>query len=101
MRGIKHGLALLLGEAVDRVLKIRHRLPPQFKDGPIWDKLDRIEDWLAGPGPSRWPDYVLQAELQLADLLFPQRVDRRIREVADIDARRRGLILAPRARARL
>jgi hypothetical protein len=32
-----------------------------------WAKLSEIEDWLAGNGPERYPEYVASAELELAE----------------------------------
>ncbi len=32
-----------------------------------WEKLGAIEEWLRGPGPGEWPEYVPEAELQLAE----------------------------------
>jgi len=41
---------------------------PHWSGRPVtWSKLGEIEDWLAGEGPRRHPEYVAEAELELAE----------------------------------
>lgn len=41
---------------------------PHWSGRPVsWSKLGEIEDWLAGSGPARYPEYVATAELELAE----------------------------------
>jgi hypothetical protein len=41
---------------------------PDWRGEPLgWSKLDRIETWLVGPGPARFPAEVPAAELELAE----------------------------------
>jgi len=41
---------------------------PHWSGRPVsWSKLGEIEDWLAGQGPARHPEFVAEAELELAE----------------------------------
>jgi hypothetical protein len=43
-------------------------LTPAWSARPVsWEKLGEIEEWLRGSGPSRTPEYVPEAQLQLAE----------------------------------
>lgn len=66
--------------------------PPDWQGEPLsWEKLEHIEAWLGGDGPWDWPEYVPEAELELAEgRLTLARRERDGLPPAVLDSRLRG-----------